>query len=653
MTVSTSLPASGHAGKGGSPRDSLFRNAGMAGTERSADNTAASAVDLQIEADPRFRAAQEQMQKGDWHKAAIMLRNLIDDFPGSRSLGPMLKEAEFKLELESDWGETVRGRRFPVSPRRMATLSIATLLCLGIVFGGMAVYRNVIVPNQRANEIVQAHQALVAEADAMLQTGRYQEAITLFNQALAEDAENPALLAGLEKATTQLELDKEYNVALSALHEGDTEQAFQLFSAIDEKAPGYRDVSLRLNQLMATDDVEKLFANANLALRFGKWDQAAGMFEDLREIDGEYESQAVASALYDSYLNAGLEAVSVSPDEGGDPVAAQEFFRKALTLRVGDEVARHESDLLRSYLSAQRALAANNLEQTVATLEPVQAERPEYMGGFVSQMLYRAYLDLGDVALRDGDRLEAYGFFGKAAGLNGVDPGEANLRLESLAVLLTPTPTPTMTPTPAPAVPPTATATPPPLDWFKGWIAFKSNREGGVYVMRPDGSEVRPVAATGAYELYDAFYEKEQWSPDGTTRIYAEKAGRAGEGVDLFKFRHDLPENWERRLRVTDAPGDDYDPVWSPNNQLIAYVSNTSGNDEIWTVRTDDTDHKQLTWNDWEWDKHPSWSPDGTQIVFYSNRSGMRQIWMMNADGSDQHQLSNGQYEEWDPIWIK
>ena len=35
----------------------------------------------------------------------------------------------------------------------------------------------------------------------------------------------------------------------------------------------------------------------------------------------------------------------------------------------------------------------------------------------------------------------------------------------------------------------------------------------------------------------------------------------------------------------------------------------------------------------------PAWSPDGTQIAFLTDRSGQWEIWVMNADGSNQHVL--------------
>jgi Tol biopolymer transport system component len=35
----------------------------------------------------------------------------------------------------------------------------------------------------------------------------------------------------------------------------------------------------------------------------------------------------------------------------------------------------------------------------------------------------------------------------------------------------------------------------------------------------------------------------------------------------------------------------------------------------------------------------PAWSPDGSQIAFLTDRTGQWEIWVMNADGTDQHPL--------------
>jgi len=154
-------------------------------------------------------------------------------------------------------------------------------------------------------------------------------------------------------------------------------------------------------------------------------------------------------------------------------------------------------------------------------------------------------------------------------------------------------------------------------------------------------------------EEFQQIREKERYAPLGKARVYAEGVGDK-KTVQLFIWRYDIPQEWGPRRQLTDSPAPDYDPVWSPTGEWIAFVSERTGNDEIWIIRPDRSELKQLTHNTWEWDKHPSWSPDGKKIVFWSNRDkGWKQIWIMDQDGSHQHNISNNKWNDWDPIWLK
>jgi TolB protein len=109
---------------------------------------------------------------------------------------------------------------------------------------------------------------------------------------------------------------------------------------------------------------------------------------------------------------------------------------------------------------------------------------------------------------------------------------------------------------------------------------------------------------------------------------------------------------------VTFSAGPNYDPVWSPRDDLIAYVSQEmgpeGGGDDIFAVNPQGSGKRRLTYNTWEWDKHPSFSPDGLQILFWSNQmTGRKQLWIMNSDGTDRRIFLSSPYNDWAPVWIK
>jgi Tol biopolymer transport system component len=93
------------------------------------------------------------------------------------------------------------------------------------------------------------------------------------------------------------------------------------------------------------------------------------------------------------------------------------------------------------------------------------------------------------------------------------------------------------------------------------------------------------------------------------------------------------------RRQITDDSSDS-SPDWSPVGNGIAFMRDTNGNWDIWTVNSDGSGEKRLTSAD-SVDGLPAWSPDGTHIAFLSNRGGTWAIWVMRANGSDQRKLFN------------
>ena len=63
---------------------------------------------------------------------------------------------------------------------------------------------------------------------------------------------------------------------------------------------------------------------------------------------------------------------------------------------------------------------------------------------------------------------------------------------------------------------------------------------------------------------------------------------------------------------------------------------------------------RQLT-DDPGWDWAPTWSPDGTRIAFASTRSddGVAEgdIYVMDADGGNVQQLTDDLGVDWSPAW--
>jgi TolB protein len=88
----------------------------------------------------------------------------------------------------------------------------------------------------------------------------------------------------------------------------------------------------------------------------------------------------------------------------------------------------------------------------------------------------------------------------------------------------------------------------------------------------------------------------------------------------------------------------------SPDGKWIAFDSNRHGNMDIWIMRKDGTELRQLTINlahDW----YPRWSPDGQKILFHSMRYGNRDLYEIPVSGGAVTQLTNHPAEDLAAIW--
>ena len=110
------------------------------------------------------------------------------------------------------------------------------------------------------------------------------------------------------------------------------------------------------------------------------------------------------------------------------------------------------------------------------------------------------------------------------------------------------------------------------------------------------------------------------------------------------------PEGDARQARqLTFGKGSDGEGLcWTPDNRIV-YVSQVSGNQEIWIMSASGGDQKQLT-NDPQADILPAVSNDGRYIVFLSSRSGTLRLWRMNIDGSGPKQLSGKEARIFQPL---
>lgn len=185
--------------------------------------------------------------------------------------------------------------------------------------------------------------------------------------------------------------------------------------------------------------------------------------------------------------------------------------------------------------------------------------------------------------------------------------------------------------------------TSPANDWNPSWvdgnrqITFLSFRDYNqhYYTMDVDGDNLRLA------EGFPAAQRTVLISPDGKWLLFAIQ----DEGhTDLYRRE----VNGTAFERLTNAPDNDWGPVWSPDSEQIVFTTHRDGNAEIYVMQADGSQQRRLT-HDAGLDWNPVWSPDGQWVVFISNRAGNDELYRVRADGSDLQRLTHYPLSDHDP----
>ena len=181
-----------------------------------------------------------------------------------------------------------------------------------------------------------------------------------------------------------------------------------------------------------------------------------------------------------------------------------------------------------------------------------------------------------------------------------------------------------------------------PKDDYPSWspdgqhIAYSSGYgpNSEIYVVEVDGSGQHQLTHSSGW------VGNPSWSPDGQRIAFS-----SGHSHDSEIYVVNV--NGSGQHQLTHSPGRDDNPSWSPDGQRIAYSSGVN----IYVMNADGSSRIRLTDTMSSRDIQPSWSPDGQRIVFASDRDGDFEIFVMKSDGSDQKQITHNSADDTDPNW--
>jgi TolB protein len=160
-------------------------------------------------------------------------------------------------------------------------------------------------------------------------------------------------------------------------------------------------------------------------------------------------------------------------------------------------------------------------------------------------------------------------------------------------------------------------------------LAYLSNvPPGNVCLVNMDGTGQRCLSQSDV----DMIYYEPQWSPDGSILAYMTARRPIGPSDISTTFMHYFMTG-----ETLEVAGSWWISSWSPDGQYV--LSATKGNDApgIVRIQPDGSDLIALTTNI-NSDYRPAWSPDGKYIAYLSLQTE-NHLMLMNANGSNQQTL--------------
>ena len=141
--------------------------------------------------------------------------------------------------------------------------------------------------------------------------------------------------------------------------------------------------------------------------------------------------------------------------------------------------------------------------------------------------------------------------------------------------------------------------------------------ESGIYIIPSLGGAERRVRKT-LWEEQEYFETlgsagRLSWSPDGKLLAFSDRPSRDEQASSIFLLSLDSLE--ARRLTSAERSGQDLDPVFSPDGQILAFTKQTRPGGGIYTVPVSGGVEQRVV-SDGKDHWGVAWTPDGRDIVF-------------------------------------
>lgn len=434
--------------------------------------------------------------------------------------------------------------------------------------------------------------------------------------------------------------------------------------------------------------VEELLEQATAAYDAEEWTTAASTLTQLRAVDPEYHKDEVEEMLFTSLYSAGMGFLEEDNLEQGIF-----YLDQAVALRPLDGEAVNQRNLAARYLSALGFWGVD-WQQAIEEFESLYNVAPDYKDVF--WRLYQAHLQYADFLYEQGEMCPAELQYAQALRFySDAQVEEKRAEAAQTCLIATPVPMeggqPVLTPQPIPGFSVGRLAYPvynaetglydlyalyangrilqvaqsadhPWWEWGTGRVIYRDRTADAIAMvlpeegvpqrltapngrawptLSPDGQRMAYAAqdANGVWTVYvvNTYGAGEPqmvapgWSPAwGPTGLLAYTGCEAdGESCGIVV---DNPDDDVPGQRLTGSVNDTA-VSWAPGGNLMAYMSNVTGNWDILLLGIEGG-VTQFTYEASD-EGLPVWAPDGSGVGFVSNRDGNWAIYVADPQGQN------------------
>jgi Tol biopolymer transport system component len=167
-------------------------------------------------------------------------------------------------------------------------------------------------------------------------------------------------------------------------------------------------------------------------------------------------------------------------------------------------------------------------------------------------------------------------------------------------------------------------------------LLFLTDRDGNleIYSMAADGSDWHRITDTPGFDYGP------EWSPDGRRIAYAEDTGSGTLQVFL------ADPDGSNRVQLTSGPAGAYGPMWSRDGKRLSYI----GGRNVMVMGSDGSSPVTLYSGNAEL-QNSDWSPDGRCLMFMSKQTGIFKLHRIRLSDGAVEPVPTGDYDAWDGQW--